>query len=155
MEANRQSLVSRASCVALMLSCLVPMVEYFGGLEPTRKSFGQLFVKSMNGEHPPYLMAAWLLPPVLGLLRLSGIAWGANVFFAAASVFVGIAEFFLAVVGPGHPTLAHLQVHFGLEGIVPASHFGLHSTIVAGLSAVWMFDELWAMRTFKAFDAKD
>lgn len=157
MEANRQSLISRGACVALVLSCLVPVVEYLGALEPTRKSLLQMFMKMAGGEHPQWLMAAWFVPPACGALRLAGFAWKAHVYLAATAVALAIAEFFLAVVGPDHPSFNHMQVYFGLEGVVPderAGHWGFHATIVGGVAAVWLFDELRAMRVYKAFDAK-
>ena len=151
MEANRQSLVSRIACVGLVALWLVPIIEYFGGMEPARKPAILMLFAALRRDHPPWLMLVWLIPPLLGVLRLGGVAWGQHARFAAVGVFLGISELFLAW-GPQNPSLAKAQVYFGIEGVVPAVHWGLHAALAGGISAAWFFDELWAQREFKPLD---
>lgn len=156
MEANRQSLISRGACILVAAMAVVPCIQYDGGMEPTRKAFVQLLIKSLNGEHPPYLMVVWLVPSILAVLRLAGMFYNAHVFLAAGAILFAIIEFFLSWVGPGGGvTFAHLQVYFGLEGVAPALHYGLHAAGCGGFAAVWFFDELRAQQIFKPMDAKD
>jgi len=154
-EANQQSLVSRGACAALAVSIVVPLIEYTAGEEPSRKTFVAIFLASMKRDHPPWLMAVWFVPPIVALARLAGASFKWHVAFAATSVFLGICEVFFSWLGQGGSTLlSKLQVYFGIEGIVPAAHFGLHGALIGGVSAVWFFDELWARRTFRALDHK-
>lgn len=152
--ANRQSLVARGACLFLIVLCFVPMMEYFGNIEPERRSAAQVFLLAMRREPPRYLMLLVFVPALLGLLRLAQIAWKAHVAFAASGIVVGIAQFLLAALPDGNPTMAHAAVYVGLDGVVKPGQWGLHAALTAGLCAVWMFDELWARRTFKAFDSR-
>jgi hypothetical protein len=153
--ANRQSLISRGVCLLLIVLNFLPMMEYFGNIEPERRSAAQVFLIAMRREPPRFLLLLVFVPALLGLLRLAQVAWKAHIAFAAIGVVFGIVQFLLAALPNGSPDMAHVAVYIGLDGVVKPGQWGPHGAIVAGLCAVWMFDELWARRTFKALDSKN
>lgn len=150
MEANRLSLISRGACALLVALPFVPVIEYLGGMEPVRRSLAYLVLLDLKQGDAHVSMAMWALPAILGAVRLSGVAYKAHVVLAALSGAFGVFEFLLAAVDTSSLTLARLQVYTGLTGVAPPHHYGLHASLVAGLSLVWMFDELWARREFKS-----
>lgn len=132
----------------------LPMMEYFGNIEPERRSAAQVFLLAMRRDPPRFLMLLVFVPAILALLRLANVAWKANVAFAALGILVAIGQFLLAALPDGNPTMAHAAVYVGLDGVVKPAQWGLHAALSAGFCAVWFFDELWARRTFKAFDSR-
>lgn len=152
MEANRQSLISRGACLLIAASPFVPIIEYTGGFEPVRKS--QVWCTLLTFEHEPvrWLMALWLVPAIVAFVRLANVAYKAHVIFAAISAAIAISWVLLTATDTSNLTLAQLQVYTGLEGVVPNRHYGFLAALVGGLSAIWMFDELWARREFKSID---
>lgn len=151
---NRQSLVSRGACLLVVALSFVPMMEYFGGIEPERRSAVQVLLIALRREPPRYLLVLVFVPALLAVLRLGQVAWRAHVGFAATGIFFAIAQFVLAALPGGNVTMAHVAVYVGLDGVVKPAQWGLYAALTGGLCAAWMFDELWARRTFKAFDSK-
>jgi hypothetical protein len=152
MEANRQSLLSRGACLLLAAGPFVPIIEYTGGFEPVRKSLVWCVLSTMQHEPVRWLILLWLVPGVLGFVRLSNVAFKAHVIFAAISATIAISWVLLTATDTSNLTLAQLQVYTGLEGVVPNRHYGFLAALVGGLSAIWMFDELWARREMKSID---
>lgn len=151
---NRQSLISRGACLLVVVLCFVPMLEYLGAIEPERRSAVQILLMALRREPPRYLMVLVFVPALLALLRLGQVAWKAHVALAATGVFFAMVEFLLAALPAGNPTMAHAAVYVGLDGVVAPAQWGPFAALTAGFCAAWMFDELWARRTFKAFDSK-
>jgi hypothetical protein len=151
-EGNRQSLISRPACALLAAAPFVPIIEYLGGLEPTRRSLAYLTILTFRQEPIRWLMLLWMLPAVLAVLRLSNALYKAHVALAAVSAATAITEVLIAASGTDNLTIAQLQVYTGLQGVCPSHHYGLHGALVGGLSAIWMLDELWAKREFKSAD---
>lgn len=133
-------------------SPFVPIIEYLGGLEPTRRSLSYLIILSFRQEPARWAMLLWTLPAALALLRLSNVAFKAHVILAALSAATAITELLIAASDASNLTIAKLQVYTGIEGVCPPHHYGLHAALVGGLSAIWMLDELWARREFKSAD---
>ena len=136
----------------LAASPFVPIIEYLGGIEPTRRSLAYLTILTFRQEPVRWLMLIWMLPAALGVVRLSGALFKAHVVFAALSAATAISEVLLAASDASNLTLAQLQVYMGIEGVCRSNHYGFHGALVGGLSAIWMFDELWARREFKSAD---
>ena len=152
MEANRQSLISRGACLLLAAGPFVPIIEYLGDIEPTRRSLTYLTILTFRHAPVRWLMLLWFVPALLAVIRLSGIAYKAHVVLGALSAAIAILWVLLAASDPTNLTIAQLQVYTGVQGVCPAHHYGFLAALVGGLSAIWMFDELWARREFKSAD---
>lgn len=152
MEANRQSLISRGACLLMTASPFVPIIEYTGGFEPVRKSLVWCVLSTMQHEPVRWLILVWLVPATLAFVRLSNVAYKAHVIFGAISAAIAIGWVLLTATDTSNLTLAQLQVYTGLEGVVPNRHYGFLAALTGGMSAIWMFDELWARREFKSIN---
>jgi len=155
-EANQGSLVSRGAALGLVALCFVPLAEYWGGLEREYRSFGRLFMMTIQRDPPRWGMVVFFVPAVLGVLRLAGGMSKAHIPMAAAAIFVALVEGFFAFVQlAGSTELVHAAVYLGLDGVVHPDGYRLHAVLTALSGAVWLIDELKGRAVYRPMDRID